>query len=57
MVTWFSSQLRRWIPSLGLKNVAEVRKLYNRRHFVSALRYDLRVETPAEFLDSLKKAK
>jgi predicted nucleic acid-binding protein len=29
----------------------------NRRHFVSALRYDLRVETPAEFLDSLKKAK
>ena len=29
----------------------------NRRHFVSALRYDLRVETPAEFLDSLKKGK
>jgi predicted nucleic acid-binding protein len=29
----------------------------NRRHFVSALRYDLRVETPAEFLDRLKKAK
>jgi len=29
----------------------------NRRHFVSALRYDLRVETPAEFLESLKKAK
>jgi predicted nucleic acid-binding protein len=29
----------------------------NRRHFVSALRYDLRVETPAEFLDTLKKAK
>jgi predicted nucleic acid-binding protein len=29
----------------------------NRRHFVSALRYDLRVETPAEFLKSLKKAK
>jgi predicted nucleic acid-binding protein len=27
----------------------------NRRHFVSALRYDLRVETPAEFLASLKK--
>jgi predicted nucleic acid-binding protein len=26
----------------------------NRRHFVSALRYDLRVETPAEFLASLK---
>ena len=29
----------------------------NRRHFVSALRYDLRVETPAEFLDTLKKGK
>ena len=26
----------------------------NRRHFVSALRYDLRVETPAEFLEGLK---
>jgi predicted nucleic acid-binding protein len=29
----------------------------NRRHFVSALRYDLRVETPAEFLDRLKKGR
>jgi predicted nucleic acid-binding protein len=29
----------------------------NRRHFVSALRYDLRVETPSEFLETLKKAK
>jgi predicted nucleic acid-binding protein len=29
----------------------------NRRHFVSALRYDLRVETPGEFLDRLKKGK
>jgi predicted nucleic acid-binding protein len=29
----------------------------NRRHFVSALRYDLRVETPAEFLTSLKSRK
>jgi predicted nucleic acid-binding protein len=29
----------------------------NRRHFLSALRYDLRVETPAEFLERLKKAK
>ena len=28
----------------------------NRRHFVSALRHDLRVETPPEFLASLKKA-
>jgi len=26
----------------------------NRRHFVSALRFDLRVETPSEFLASLK---
>ena len=29
----------------------------NRRHFVTALRYDLRVETPAEFLSSLKDRK
>jgi predicted nucleic acid-binding protein len=27
----------------------------NRRHFVSALRYDMRVETPAEFLAGHKK--
>ena len=27
----------------------------NRRHFISALRYDMRVETPAEFLAALKK--
>jgi predicted nucleic acid-binding protein len=27
----------------------------NRRHFLSALRYDMRVETPAEFLASMKK--
>jgi predicted nucleic acid-binding protein len=26
----------------------------NRRHFLSALRYDMRVETPAEFLASMK---
>lgn len=26
----------------------------NRRHFISALRYDLRVETPSEFLDGLR---
>lgn len=26
----------------------------NRRHFVSALRYDMRVETPTEFLNGLK---
>ena len=28
----------------------------NRRHFLSALRYDLRVETPGEFLAGLKKS-
>jgi len=27
----------------------------NRRHFLSALRYGMRVETPAEFLSALKK--
>ena len=29
----------------------------NRRHFLSALRYDMRVETPTEFLASLKSRK
>jgi predicted nucleic acid-binding protein len=29
----------------------------NRRHFVTALRYDLRVETPTEFLANLKSKK
>jgi predicted nucleic acid-binding protein len=29
----------------------------NRRHFLSALRYDMRVETPAEFLASIKARK
>lgn len=28
----------------------------NRRHFISALRYGMRVETPAEFLAELKKS-
>ena len=28
----------------------------NRRHFLSALRYDMRVETPLEFMAGLKKA-
>jgi predicted nucleic acid-binding protein len=28
----------------------------NRRHFLSALRYDMRVETPAEFIAALKRA-
>jgi predicted nucleic acid-binding protein len=27
----------------------------NRRHFVSALRYEMRVETPAEFLAGIRK--
>jgi predicted nucleic acid-binding protein len=26
----------------------------NRRHFLSALRYDMRIETPAEFVAALK---
>jgi predicted nucleic acid-binding protein len=29
----------------------------NRRHFLSALRYDVRVETPAEFVASIKRSK
>jgi predicted nucleic acid-binding protein len=29
----------------------------NRRHFLSALRYDVRVETPSEFLSSIKNRK
>ena len=29
----------------------------NRRHFLSALRYDMRVETPAEFLASIRPKK
>jgi predicted nucleic acid-binding protein len=29
----------------------------NRRHFLSALRYDMRVETPTEFLTSIKPRK
>ena len=29
----------------------------NRRHFLSALRYDMRVETPAEFLAAIKPRK
>jgi hypothetical protein len=29
----------------------------NRRHFISALRYGMRVETPAEFLAGSKKGK
>lgn len=29
----------------------------NRRHFLSALRYDMRVETPTEFLASIKERK
>jgi hypothetical protein len=27
----------------------------NRRHFIAALRYGMRVETPAEFLASIKR--
>jgi hypothetical protein len=28
----------------------------NRRHFISALRYGIRVETPTEFLAEMKKS-
>jgi len=34
---------------------AEVVVTDNRRHFLSALRYGIRVETPAEFLAGFKK--
>jgi predicted nucleic acid-binding protein len=34
---------------------AEVVVTDNRRHFLSALRYGLRVETPGEFVAALKK--
>jgi predicted nucleic acid-binding protein len=36
---------------------AEVVITDNRRHFLSALRYGMRVETPAEFLATLKRRK
>ena len=36
---------------------AEVVVTDNRRHFVSALRYGMRVETPQEFLSGMKSAK
>jgi predicted nucleic acid-binding protein len=36
---------------------AEVVITDNRRHFLSALRYGMRVETPSEFLANLKKKK
>jgi len=36
---------------------AEVVVTDNRRHFLSALRYGMRIETPAEFLTALKKRK
>ncbi len=45
------------IADLARASGARVVVTDNRRHFVSALRYDLRVETPAEFLESLKKAR
>jgi predicted nucleic acid-binding protein len=36
---------------------AEVVVTDNRRHFLSALRYGMRIETPAEFLSGLKKGR
>jgi hypothetical protein len=45
------------IADVARASGARVAVTDNRRHFVSALRYDLRVETPAEFLDSLKRRK
>jgi predicted nucleic acid-binding protein len=36
---------------------AEVVITDNRRHFLSALRYGMRVETPTEFLATLKRKK
>ena len=43
------------IAAIARASGASVIVTDNRRHFLSALRYDLRVETPAEFLAGLKK--
>jgi predicted nucleic acid-binding protein len=42
------------IAHIARARQAEVVVTDNRRHFPSALRYGLRVETPAEFLEGLK---
>ena len=38
----------------GLSAGSELEVTDNRRHFLSALRYGMRVETPTEFLAGLK---
>jgi hypothetical protein len=43
------------IAEIARAAAAKVVVTDNRRHFLSALRYDLRVETPAEFLAALKR--
>jgi predicted nucleic acid-binding protein len=43
------------IAEVARASGAEVIVTDNRRHFLSALRYGLRVDTPAEFVASLKK--
>ena len=45
----------RWLLALGLAAGADVVITDNRRHFLSALRYGLRVETPGEFVAASKK--
>jgi hypothetical protein len=41
-------------PKIARAAGAEVVVTDNRRHFLSALRYEMRVETPGEFLARLK---
>ena len=43
------------IAEVARASAAEVVVTDNRRHFLSALRYGMRVETPAEFLADLKR--
>jgi predicted nucleic acid-binding protein len=43
------------IAEVARASAAEVVVTDNRRHFLSALRYGMRVETPAEFLGGLKR--
>jgi predicted nucleic acid-binding protein len=45
------------IAAIARASAAEVVVTDNRRHFLAALRYGIRVETPAEFLASLKRTR
>jgi len=45
------------IAEIARLSGADVVVTDNRRHFISALRYGLRVETPAEFVDGLRAKK